>query len=134
VFAVCVGKQCKSVFMEFRHCDLGRAKSLSTHGSSHIHAQMKYGAIQGALIGANSLELRVESKVYFKGLLWIIFVFFWSNSPQLSGMHMLASTCHWRPSRPIKAAQPQLYAANDNRLMRFTANSQAVAASARPSI
>ena len=33
VFAVCMGKQCKSVF---RHCDLGRAKSLSTRGSGHV--------------------------------------------------------------------------------------------------
>ena len=35
MFAVCMGKQCKSVF---RHCDLGRAKSLSlsTRGSGHV--------------------------------------------------------------------------------------------------
>jgi len=33
VFAVCMGKQCKSVF---RHCDLGRAKSLSTRGSGQM--------------------------------------------------------------------------------------------------
>ena len=32
VFAVCMGKQRESVF---RHCDLGRAKSLSTRGSGH---------------------------------------------------------------------------------------------------
>ena len=36
MFAVCMGKQCKSESMEFRGCDLGRAKSLSSRGSGHI--------------------------------------------------------------------------------------------------
>ena len=33
VFAVCMGKQCERVF---RHCDRGRAKSLSTRGTGHV--------------------------------------------------------------------------------------------------